>query len=357
MDVTFTYDHSGIRTGKRVNRNGAITEHSFYTQNGTIVGEARRNPNGTVDRLEFVYDEAGRPLQLIFNGRIYNYVLNLQGDVQQIRRSTDGVVVATYLYNAWGQLLQSSGVMAESNPLRYRGYFYDVATGLYYLQSRFYDPVIGRFINADATWVLGVEQNNLLQYNLFTYGLNNPVMFVDHDGYLAFLAIPLIVGAVKLAKKATVVTIAYNAAAGAYVGAVSGGISANVASRLRGDDPHTRRINTAAGIIAGAGAGLVTGVLTTPFGTVLSGVQVITAARAGSYTAVRVEIGRRLVTGVIRASITNQFNMIPNGVPTVSREIINRVTSQVAQQRTTATSSNTTQAARNHTNVLTQYLQ
>ena len=207
VDVTFTYDHAGIRTGKRVNRNGAITEHSFYTQNGTIVGETRRNPNGTVDRLEFIYDEAGRPLQLLFNGRIYNYVLNLQGDIQQIRRSTDGVVVATYLYNAWGQLLQSSGAMAESNPIRYRGYFWCSAAEMYYLQSRFYDPVVGRFINADATWVLGVEQGTLLQYNLFAYCHNNPVNFDDPSGYIP---ITLALGGLLLAG-ALLVAVSYAA--------------------------------------------------------------------------------------------------------------------------------------------------
>jgi len=135
-----------------------------------------------VDRLEFIYDEAGRPLQLIFNGRIYNYVLNLQGDVQQIRRSTDGVVVATYLYNAWGQLLQSTGSMAESNPIRYRGYFYCLGSGFYYLNSRYYDPVIGRFINADAYISTG---QGFLGYNMFAYCLNNPVNMVDPDGYAA----------------------------------------------------------------------------------------------------------------------------------------------------------------------------
>jgi len=56
---------------------------------------------------------------------------------------------------------------------------------MYYLQSRYYDPWIGRFINADATWVLGVNQGSLLQFNLFTYCLNNPVMLTDHTGYIA----------------------------------------------------------------------------------------------------------------------------------------------------------------------------
>ena len=138
--------------------------------------------HSTIDQLEFIYDEAGRPLQLIFNGRIYNYVLNLQGDVQQLRNAVTGAVVATYLYNAWGQLLQSTGSMAESNPLRYRGYFYDASTGLYYLQSRFYDPVIGRFLNWDGFVSTG---QGFLGFNMFVYCLNNPVNLHDPTGYIA----------------------------------------------------------------------------------------------------------------------------------------------------------------------------
>ena len=183
LDVTFTYDHDGIRTEKRVNRNGVITEHTFYTQNGLIVGETRRNASGMItDRLEFIYDESGRPVQLIHNNVVYNYVLNMQGDVQQIRRASDGVVVATYLYNAWGELLSSSGTLAGINPLRYRGKFYDVSIGLYYLNSRFYDPVIGRFVNADAFLSTG---QGFLGLNAFAYCLNNPVMRIDPSGYVS----------------------------------------------------------------------------------------------------------------------------------------------------------------------------
>ena len=59
-----------------------------------------------------------------------------------------------YGYNAWGNILTTTGELANTlgqiNPLRYRGYVYDTETGLYYLQSRYYDPEIGRFLNADA---------------------------------------------------------------------------------------------------------------------------------------------------------------------------------------------------------------
>jgi len=99
LDVSFTYDQDGIRTGKTVERNGVITEHTFYTQNGRLVGEVRRNANGEItDRLEFIYDEAGRPIQMIHNGNPFNYVLNLQGDVLQLRCAWTGENVATYVY-------------------------------------------------------------------------------------------------------------------------------------------------------------------------------------------------------------------------------------------------------------------
>jgi len=129
--------------------------------------------------LEFFYDESGRPVQMSYNGQVFNYVLNLQGDVQEIRDPHTGEVVATYVYNAWGQLLYSSGWMADVNPIRYRGYFYDTATGLYYLQSRYYDPVIGRFLNVDEFMSTG---QSLLGFNMFVYCLNNPVNAIDPDG-------------------------------------------------------------------------------------------------------------------------------------------------------------------------------
>jgi len=180
--VEFQYDVDGIRQWKRVIPNsGTGTIHEFYTQNGKVIAETRRNATTGVitERLEFVYDEAGRPIQFIRNGVVHNYVLNLQGDVQQIRRADTGAVVATYLYNAWGQLISSSGTLANINPLRYRGKYWCASSGFYYMQSRYYCPAIGRFINADSYVSTGV---GFLGFNMFAYCNNNPVMFVDHDG-------------------------------------------------------------------------------------------------------------------------------------------------------------------------------
>ena len=103
--------------------------------------------------------------------------------------------VANYYYDAWGKLLgitdangneiTASNHVAMLNPIRYRGYFYDTETGFYYLNSRYYDPQIGRFINADDVNILDIDQGSFLQYNLYAYCLNNPVNMVDISGYFA----------------------------------------------------------------------------------------------------------------------------------------------------------------------------
>ena len=78
---------------------------------------------------------------MIYDRRYYYYDKNVLGDVMAIR-DDNGNVVATYKYDAWGNITEQSGSMANVNPFRYRGYYYDVETGFYYLQTRYYDPEI-----------------------------------------------------------------------------------------------------------------------------------------------------------------------------------------------------------------------
>ena len=87
----------------------------------------------------------------------------MQHDVVRIVE-TDGTVVATYKYNAWGNTTSSTRTMEAVNPLRYRGYYFDSETGFYYLMSRYYDPEIGRFINADALVSTGQD---IIGFNMF----------------------------------------------------------------------------------------------------------------------------------------------------------------------------------------------
>ena len=132
--------------------------------------------------LEFTYSASGAPQTVICGENTYLCVTNLQGDVVAILDSA-GTPVVEYTYDAWGSLLNTNssveGHVVEYNPLRYRGYVYDIETELYYLQSRYYDPELGRFLNADALIATG---QGLLGNNMFAYCRNNPVKRVDVSG-------------------------------------------------------------------------------------------------------------------------------------------------------------------------------
>ena len=169
-NISYTYDMAGVRSSKTV----GSTTYKYTTLSGLVTRQT--GGNATID---FVYDESNQPLAMKYNGKVYYYVLNAQGDVVRI---VDGSrnVVASYSYDPWGKLLSSSGTLANVNPLRYRGYYYDSETGFYYLQSRYYDPAIGRFINADS--YASTDMVGLLSTNMFSYCENNPVMRVDPTG-------------------------------------------------------------------------------------------------------------------------------------------------------------------------------
>ncbi len=115
--------------------------------------------------MHFTYDSLG-PASVTYNGNRYFYLKNAQGDVTGLVNAS-GTQVVSYTYDPWGAPLSVSGTMASTlgaaNPLRYRGYVYDSETGLYYLSSRYYNPVWGRFINADSLIVdCGANTQNLL---------------------------------------------------------------------------------------------------------------------------------------------------------------------------------------------------
>ena len=161
--------------------------HDYLTQSGRVARETiRQSVGGTVlktETLDFFYDESGRPFAFNYSvdggiASTYYYILNLQGDVVQII-DANGVMQAEYVYSPWGEVISAEGDLAEINPLRYRGYYYDSETGFYYLQSRYYDPENHRFINADSYASTG---QGFLGVNMFAYCSNNPVNNFDNDG-------------------------------------------------------------------------------------------------------------------------------------------------------------------------------
>ena len=171
--LAFTYDVDGLRLTKTVGTGSSAVEHKYTWQGGKLIAEY----DGT-NTLEFFYDESGAPYAFSCNGTTYYYVTNLQGDVVRIV-DANGTSQAEYSYNAWGQVISATGTLAAVNPIRYRGYYYDVETGLYYVSSRYYDPHICRFINADG---LASTGQGFLGTNMFAYCLNNPANLIDRFG-------------------------------------------------------------------------------------------------------------------------------------------------------------------------------
>ena len=173
-----------------------------------------------MQRLWYYYDGSG-VCGIEYNGSVYYFQKNLQGDVARIYDG-NGSLVAQYVYDAWGnhKVLNANGTemtdesfIGKVNPIRYRGYYYDEETGLYYLQSRYYDPEVGRFINADD--IDYIEPETLMGCNLYAYCGNNPVMYVDPSGHAFFLVALLIT---------------------ALGGAIAGGIIGGTTAYFKGDN-------------------------------------------------------------------------------------------------------------------------
>ena len=141
-----------------------------------------RRSTGGGDTFHFFYDASGKRTSLDYNGETYVYLYNAQGDVAALS-DTNGNVVVEYTYDAWGNPLSVTGTGAttigQKNPFRYRGYFYDIETGLYYLQSRYYSPKVGRFVCADGYITTGQYS---AKHNAFTYCNNNPERYIDDNG-------------------------------------------------------------------------------------------------------------------------------------------------------------------------------
>ena len=188
-DASYTYDAECRRIGKEretiVTVGGEAISNSSTTKyiylGDTLTEMQIVNVDESVDTFRFTYDATG-PMSMTFYGTEYFYLKNAQGDVTGIVNAA-GTQVVAYTYDAWGKLLSTTGTMAGSigtlNPLRYRGYVYDTETGLYYLNSRYYNPETGRFINADGYVSTG---QGIVGNNMFAYCGNNPSSRTDPSG-------------------------------------------------------------------------------------------------------------------------------------------------------------------------------
>ncbi|NLE05802.1 MAG: RHS repeat-associated core domain-containing protein, partial [Crenarchaeota archaeon] len=184
---TYTYNADGIRTSKNVS--GAL--HKYNLSGSTIVSEET-----PVYVIVYIYDELGSPIGMKYRKHTdaqnvfshYFFEKNLQGDIVAIYNEK-GTKIASYTYDAWCVCVatytpgtsSTDRIAAIINPIRYRGYYLDVETDLYYLQSRYYNPNWGRFLNADG--VISGVGGNISGNNMFAYCFNNPISMIDANGH------------------------------------------------------------------------------------------------------------------------------------------------------------------------------
>ena len=177
--INYDYDEEGRRIKKTVNN----VDHYYYYEGNRLLTEIISNGK----RLDFLYDESndiiGFEYRVSGTTSRYYFIKNILGDVIKIVDSS-GIVRVTYEYSAYGDILSISGsyasIIGELNPIRYRSYYYDIDTDMYYLKTRYYNPSWCRFISSDNINYL--EYDNPLNISLFRYCANNPVMYVDPDG-------------------------------------------------------------------------------------------------------------------------------------------------------------------------------
>ena len=252
---------------------GAVTQMCYA---GDLLVSER---TGSEKTLWYRYDSSGNVIALTYESEIYMYLRNAQNDIIGLL-DKDGKVVVRCTYDSWGQVVKIEGTLKDKvgarNPFRYKGYYYDVETGLYYCRSRYYDPAIRRFISADDTQVLRDNLDMLGEKNLYAYCDDNPITRSDSDGQLWHKLVEIAAGAVIGAalnvvtggiaatvtgQKYTAWDIAVAAASGAFAGAVDGAIGsigggiisaiyAGIASFSRGDSVLMAALN--AGIAFGA---------------------------------------------------------------------------------------------------------
>ena len=288
----FTYDYNadGIRTTKTVNG----VKHTYALSGTTILNE-EWTENGVQHLLMYVYDANGSPVGMVYRNSTmsadateeYLFVKNIQGDILYVYNSTGNKLVS-YVYDAWGNIISTTysnggaNTAAKYNPFRYRGYYYDAETGLYYVSSRYYDPEVGRWINADNQ-IAGVG-GEVLGYNMFAYCMNNPVNMSDPSGSwpkwatklvaaVAIVAVVAVVAAVTVATAgagtaiaAVAVGAAKGAAIGFAVGAATGAAGGAISHRISTgswDGAGEAALNGMAnGALSGAVSGAITGGIT-----------------------------------------------------------------------------------------------
>lgn len=197
INIGFTYDVDGLRTSKTIPNVGL--EHKYYYVGDRLQYETL----GGSSALWYFYDADGNPSGIRYkdnSGTVndYYFVCNWRGDVIQIYNAS-GTLVGSYTYDAWGRVTENATSadtenITETNPIRYRGYYYDTETRLYYVNSRYYDPAVKRFLNSDDELLSAISTQTLTDKNYFAYCDNNPVSRTDGEGTIWHIVVGAVIG-------------------------------------------------------------------------------------------------------------------------------------------------------------------
>lgn len=202
----YNYDASGLRTQKKQYKSDGTLEYSvdYIWKDGKIsvqnmVYNIEQEKDGVVTykpitfTSKFVYfNNENTPSAIILNGQTMLLKKNIQGDVTSIIEPS-GETMISFSYDPWGNITYiadesldetAKAIITAICPVTYRGYNYDFTTGLYYLQSRYYNPEWGRFLNADDTSILLSSVGSPLGANMYAYCNNNPINKIDYNGML-----------------------------------------------------------------------------------------------------------------------------------------------------------------------------
>ena len=204
---TYTYNGNGQRTQKKytyIPPSSAIigdyvsskTVDYTYDHSGRLVKErtttVSKNSGTTTSSIVYLYDDSGI-IGMVKDGAGYYFHRNIQGDVVGVYNSA-GTKLVTFKYDAYGNCTVSGDTsFAQNCKIRYRGYYFDTETGLYWVQTRYYNPEWCRWISPDSLSYLDPETAHGL--NLYAYCGNDPVNFTDPSGHLPFFILTAIIGA------------------------------------------------------------------------------------------------------------------------------------------------------------------
>ena len=284
----FTFDYRGVRNSKKTkDADGHDKTWSFYyDEDGKLWGETKSEKvlqgnfgiklwTDRITKIGFFHLNSGlagftlsRQTGIADAVKAdYIYRKNALGDIDGIF-DTDMNLIGEYVYDAWGNCtIEATGAdnieIMETNPFRYRGYYWDKELNLYYLQTRYYDPQTGRFINADGIEYALEQYKNINALNLYSYCNNNPIMGIDPEGtkskfwgwlLTAFVAVvataAIVVGTVVTGGLVSAVLV------GAGVGALTSmGSSVIAQGGFKDADPWQVAKSGAIGAVIGAASG------------------------------------------------------------------------------------------------------